>query len=84
MDDLKLHGKDEAQIDSLVKSVYTFSTDIGMEFGLTKCGVIIRKRGKVVKLDGIAIPTGEVMKLLMMKVTSTWEYWNLMKSWKSA
>ena len=44
MDDLKLYGKDEAQIDSLVKSVYTFSTDIGMEFGLTKCGVIILKR----------------------------------------
>ena len=64
MDDLKLYGKDEAQIDSLVKSVYTFSTDIGMEFGLTKCGVIILKRGKVVKLGGIVLPTGEVMKTI--------------------
>ena len=64
MDDLKLYGKDEAQIDSLVKSVYTFSTDIGMEFGLTKCGVIILKRGKVVKLDGIVLPTREVMKTI--------------------
>ena len=64
MDDLKLYGKDEAQIDSLVKSVYTFSTDTGMEFGLTKCGVIILKRGKVVKLDGIVLATGEVMKTI--------------------
>ena len=64
MDDLKLYGKDETQIDSLVKSVYTFSTDIGMEFGLTKCGVIILKRGKVVKLGGIVLPTGEVMKTI--------------------
>ena len=66
MDDLKLYGKDEAQIDSVVKSVYTFSTDIGMEFaiGLTKCGVIILKRGKVVKLDGIVLPTGQVMKTI--------------------
>ena len=66
MDDLKLYGKDEAQIDSVVKSVYTFSTDIGMEFaiGLTKCGVIILKRGKVVKLDGIVLPTRQVMKTI--------------------
>ena len=42
MDDLKLYGKDEAQIDSLVKLVYTFSMDIGMEFGLAKCGVVIQ------------------------------------------
>ena len=49
IDDLKLCGKDEAQIDSLFKSVYMFSTDIGMEFGLTKCGFIILTRGKIVK-----------------------------------
>ena len=64
MDDLKLYGKDEAQIDSLVKSVHTFSTDVGLEFGLTKCGFIILKRRKVVKLDGTVLPTGEVMKTI--------------------
>ena len=35
-----------------------------MEFGLTKCRVIILKRGKVVKLHGIVLPTGEVMKTI--------------------
>ena len=38
-DDLKLYAKDEAQVGSLVDSVYAFSTDIRMEFGLKNCGV---------------------------------------------
>ena len=35
-----------------------------MEFGLTKCGVIILKQGKVVKLNRIVLTTGEVMKTI--------------------
>ena len=38
MDDLKLFGKSDDQIDSLVQTVFKFSEDIGMEFGLKKCG----------------------------------------------
>ena len=36
-DDLKLFAKSNDQIDSLVNRVYTFSEDIGMEFGIKKC-----------------------------------------------
>ena len=50
MDDLKLFGKSEDQIDSLVQTVFIFSEDIAMEFGLKKCGVVILKKGKHVKL----------------------------------
>ena len=48
MDDLKLYGKSDTQIDSLVKTVHLFRKDIGMEFGIKKCGALILKRGKVV------------------------------------
>ena len=44
MDDLKLFGKNEREIDSLVKTVQVISKDIGMEFGIKKCGVVIMKR----------------------------------------
>ena len=37
MDDLKLFAKSGDQIDSLVQTVFTFSEDIGMEFGVKKC-----------------------------------------------
>ena len=39
-----------------------FSYDIGMEFGLKKCGVVVMKRGKVVKFVGVALPDGCRMK----------------------
>ena len=62
MDDLKLFAKSEEQIDILVRTVHIFSTDIGMEFGMKKCGILTMKRGKVVKCDGIKLPNNEVMK----------------------
>ena len=62
MDDLKLFAINEDQIDNLVNTVRIFSEDIKMEFGLAKCGVLIMKRGKVVKSEGINMPDGKMMK----------------------
>ena len=62
MDDLKLFAKDENEIDSLVRTVNVFSEDIGMMFGVQKCGVVVMKRGKVVNSDGIQLPNGESIK----------------------
>ena len=38
MDDLKLFANSNDQIDSLVNTVYKFSEDTGVEFGIKKCG----------------------------------------------
>ena len=62
MDDFKLFGKSDDQIDSLAQTVFTFSEDIGMEFGLTKCGVVILRKQKLVKFDGIHLPNHEIME----------------------
>jgi len=43
MDDLKVFGKSEDQIDSIVQTVQLFSEDIGMHFGLKKCDVLLMK-----------------------------------------
>ena len=45
MDDLKVLGKSERQIESLVNTVLAVSDHIDMEFGLKKCGVLIMKTG---------------------------------------
>ena len=55
MDDLKLFGKSHAQIDSLVNTVFAFSQDIGMEFGIKKCGLLVMKRGKLDKSTSFSI-----------------------------
>ena len=52
-DDLKVYGKDKAETESLVSTVQLVSQDIGMEFGMKKCGVAVLKRGKLCKSEGI-------------------------------
>ena len=37
VDDLKLYGKNDKELDGLLCSVKKFSDDIGMRFGLDKC-----------------------------------------------
>ena len=64
MDDLKLYSRSEKGLDSLVQTVHVFSEDIGMEFGIEKCSVLVMKKGKIVKLVGIELPDGKVIKLL--------------------
>ena len=54
--------KSEEQTNTLVRTVYVFSTDIGMKFGIKKCEILTVKRGKIVKSEGIKLPDGQVMK----------------------
>ena len=62
MDDLELFAENEDQIDSLVNTEWIYSEGVKMEFVLPKCGVLIMKRRKVVKSEGISIPDGKAMK----------------------
>ena len=49
-------------MDTLVRTIHGFTTDIGMEFGMKKCRILTMKRGKVVRCEGIKLPNCEVMK----------------------
>ena len=62
MDVLKLFGKNDDQIDSLVQTVFTFSEEISTGFVLKKCRVVTPKKGKLVKFDEIHLPNQEIMK----------------------
>ena len=48
--------------NTLVRTVYVFSTDVSMEFEIKKCGILIMKEGKIVKSERIKPPDGEMMK----------------------
>ena len=64
MDDLKLFGKNENEVNSLVSTVQVFSDDIKMEFGVKKCGILIMHRGALAKTktNRIMLPSGETIK----------------------
>ena len=47
MDDLKLYCRSEKGLDSLVQTVCVFSEDIGMEFGIEKCAMLVMEKGKI-------------------------------------
>ena len=64
MDDLKLNSRNEKGLDSLVQAVRVFSKDIGMEFVIEKCAMLVMEKGKIVKSVGIELPGGKVIKSL--------------------
>ena len=72
MDELKLYSRSEKELDSLIQTVCVFSEDIGMEFGIDKCAMLVMEKGKIVKSVGIELPDGKVIKSLQegVKVTS--------------
>ena len=42
-EDLKIYGKNENQLDSIVQSVRVVSEDLRMEFGISKCATLVMK-----------------------------------------
>ena len=51
MDDLKLYGRNEKGLNSLVQTVCVFSEDIAMEFGIEKCTMLLMEKEKIVKSE---------------------------------
>lgn len=62
--DLKLFGKNENQLDTMILTVPVFSEDIKMEFAVSKCAVLVMNRGKLINTNGINLPNQECIKAL--------------------
>ena len=52
MNDLKLYGSNQNEIDSRARRVEIVRKDIGMKFGIDKCGVFAVKWRKEVRCNG--------------------------------
>ena len=64
MNDFKLYAKTMQDVHSLLQTVRTFISDIGMQFAISKCANLEMKRSKVVQSEGIELPSGETIKSL--------------------
>ena len=64
MDDLTLYSKSERALDSHNQTVRTFSENTGMPFRIDKSAMLVMKKGKIVKSDGIELPNDKVIKSL--------------------
>ena len=56
IDDIKLFAKNEKKLETLIHTVRIYSQDIGMEFGIEKCVMLVMKSGKRHRTDGMELP----------------------------
>ena len=59
-------NSNEKELNSLVQTIHVLSEDIGMEYGIEKCAMLVIEKGKIVKSVGIELPDGKVIKSLQV------------------
>ena len=64
MDDIKLFANNEKKLETLIHTVRIYSQDIGMEFGIEKCAMLVMKSGKRHLTDGMELPNQDKIKTL--------------------
>ena len=64
MDDVKLSAKNEKELEILKHTVRIYSQDIGMEFGIEKCALLVMKSGKRHLIDEIDLPNPDKIRTL--------------------
>ena len=69
MDDIKLLAKNEKEMETLIQTVRIYSQDIGMEFGIEKCAMLVMKSGKRYLAEGVELPNQVVIRTLGEKET---------------
>ena len=70
MDDIKLFAKNEKELVTLIHAVRIYSQDIGMEFGIQKCAMLVMKSGKRHMTEGMELPNHD-------KIRTHEKKWNL-------
>ena len=69
MDDIKLFAKNEKELETLIHAVRIYSQDIGMEFSIEKCAMLVMKSGKRHITDGMELPNQNKIRTLGEKET---------------
>ena len=64
MDDIKLFAKNEKELETLIHAVRIYNQDIGTEFGLEKCAMLVMKSGKRQMTDGMEPPNHDRFRTL--------------------
>ena len=68
MDDVRLFAKNEKELETLIYIVRIYNQNIGMEFGIEKCAMLVMKSGK--HLTGvIELPNQDKIRMLGKKET---------------
>ena len=69
MDDIKLFAKKRKRIGNLIQAVRIYSQDIGKEFFIEKCAILIMKSRELYMMEGMELPNQEKIRTLGEKET---------------
>ena len=64
MDDIKIFAKKQKELETLIQTIRIYTQDIGMEFGIEKCAMLVMKNGKKEITEGIELPSQEKIRTL--------------------
>ena len=78
MGDIKLFAKNERELETLIHTIRIYSQDIGMEFGIEKCALLVMKRGKRYLTDGIEPPNQD--KIRKIAENETYKYLGILEA----
>ena len=68
-DKIKLFAKNEKKLETLIEVVRIYNQDIGIEWGIEKCGMLIIKSRKRQRTKGIELPNQGKIRTLGEKKT---------------
>ena len=69
MDNIKLFAKKKKELQTLIQTVRIYSQDIGMEFGVEKCAMLVMTSGKRHLIEGVELQNQIVIRTLGGKET---------------
>ena len=78
MGDIKLFVKNEKELETLIQTMRIYSQDIGMEFGIEKCAILIMKSEKRHLTEGIELPNFKKVRTLGEK--KTYKYFGILEA----
>ena len=78
MDDIKLFAKNEKGLETFIHAVRIYSQDIGMEFGIEKCAMLVMKSGKRHMTDGMDLPNHDRIRTL--EENETYKYLGILEA----
>ena len=78
MDGIKLFAKNEKELETLKHAVRIYSQDIGMEFGIEKCAMLVMKSSKRHMTDVMELPNHD--KIRMLEENETYKYLGILEA----
>ena len=78
MDGIKLFAKNEKELETLIHAVRIYSQDIGMEFGIEKCAMLVMKSAKQHMTDRMELPNHD--KIITLGENEIYKYLGILEA----